>query len=574
MANYIPQIDYTSRDYVAIREDMKSLIPYFLPEWTNRDTADFGITLIELFSYMGDILNFYIDRAANESFITTASQRESILRIATLLNYTPTVSTAAETTLTFSNYNLSSVTIPAGTQIATTTIVDGENTQIIFETKTQITVSASLDGITPATNTVDAIQGFTITDELLGTSNGTSDQIYQLAESPVIKDSVEVTIDGVVYQRVDYLVDYSGNDPVFTVELDAEDISYIRFGDNVGGRIPPRNANILSTYRVGAGIDGNLSSNILTELIISDELTNENPSASVSEITVVNVVAATGGSDPESTDSIRINTPISIRAINRAVTLDDYASLAVQVSGVAKAKAIANVYNNVTLYVAPFGDFGVEEDNVTPTTVFNNLSTDIQLFFTNKMPPTTTLTLQPPSYVEVTLEIDVQVLDQYKQATVQLGVQNVLSNLLAYENVTFADRISLQDVLTEVSQVSGVAYATVTSLNRSKLITAASRTLSSTTITLTSAAHGYTTGDVVTIQNVDATVNGTYTIAGYATNTFTVTGVATSALSLTGLTTASATESGVNDIVCLNNEIPRLTASLGNLTVNTSGGIS
>ena len=89
-SNYVPSIDYTSRDYASILSDMTTLIPNFSPNWTNRDPADFGMTLLELFSYMGDILNYYIDRAANEAFIATATQRSSVLQIANLLGYTPT----------------------------------------------------------------------------------------------------------------------------------------------------------------------------------------------------------------------------------------------------------------------------------------------------------------------------------------------------------------------------------------------------------------------------------------------------------------------------------------------------
>ena len=65
---YVPQVDYTSRDFLSISSDMKALIANFAPQWTSRDSSDFGIVLIELFSYMGDLLNYSIDRAANESF--------------------------------------------------------------------------------------------------------------------------------------------------------------------------------------------------------------------------------------------------------------------------------------------------------------------------------------------------------------------------------------------------------------------------------------------------------------------------------------------------------------------------
>jgi uncharacterized phage protein gp47/JayE len=562
--NVIPQIDYTSRDFEAIRDDMISLIQYFLPEWKNRDASDFGITLIELFAYMGDIMSFYIDRAANESFILTASQRDSVLRMARLLGYTPTPSTPATVTLSFSTFATSSQVVPAGTQVSTTSIVSGENVEIIFETNSAITVPASGDGglTAGAVVTVVATQGYTVEEtgiDALGISSGLADQIFLLADYPVIKDSIEITVDNVVYTFVDYLVDYSGNDPVYTIDVDGEDRTYVIFGDNVGGRIPPRNGTIEATYRVGAGDAGNVAENTLTEIVtnyqVGLQVNNEDP--------------ASGGSDSESTDSVRLNTPISIRSLNRAVTLEDYASLAVQILGVAKANAIANTYNSITLYYAPSGDPGVEDDNVTPTLVFTNLQPTVQTFFADKMPPTTTLTLQPPSYVDVNIEIDVQVLDQYRQSTVTNAVQAVLSNFLAFDNVNFKDRITLQDLLTEVSTVSGVAYSTITLLDRDNAITAAARASGSPTITLTTLKpHNYVAGNRVTIDSVDATVNGNYSIASAPTSTtFTVTGTTTTLLALTGLT---GTIEAVVDIICSDNEIPQA----GTLTITPSGGIA
>lgn len=564
--NVVPQVDYTSRDFDSIRNDMIGLIEFFLPEWKSRDDSDFGIVLIELFAYMGDILNYYVDRAANEAFILTASQRESVISIARLLDYTFTQSTPATVTLSFSTFSTSAQVVPAGTQVATTSVVDGENVQVIFETDSAVTAPASGDGgLTAGTPvTVTAKQGYTVEQigvNALAVSNGTADQVYALSEYPVIKDSIEVTVDDVVYTFVDYLVDYSGNDPVYTIETNAEDITSIVFGDNVGGRIPPNNALIEATYRVGLGSAGNVAENTLTEIITNYQV----------GLQVNNEDAATGGSDPESTDSIRTNTPISIRALDRAVALTDYESLAIQIAGIAKASATAATYNSVTLYYAPSGDPGVEDDNVTPTTVFTNLTTDVQTFFENKMPPTTTLTLQPPSYVSVDIELDLFVLDQYRQSTVTTSVQNVLSNFLAFDNVDFEDRITLQDILTEISAVSGVAYATITLLNRAKLITDVTRTSPSATATITVANHGYSNGNTVTIAGTgDATIDGTYTIAGAATNTFTITSTGTTTLNLTGLTGAFATKDGVSDVVCAVNEIPKA----GTLTITPSGGIA
>ena len=139
-SSYVPQVDYTSRDYASIRDNMIALIPQFMPEWTNTDASDFGITLIELFAYMGDMLNYYIDRAANEGFISTATQRSSVLSLAQLLGYSPSAASPATVTLTFTNTTGSDITVPAASQVATTTTVNGINTQIIFETDFSVVV--------------------------------------------------------------------------------------------------------------------------------------------------------------------------------------------------------------------------------------------------------------------------------------------------------------------------------------------------------------------------------------------------------------------------------------------------
>lgn len=557
--NYIPQVDYTSRDYAAIRNDMISLIPFYNPEWTNRDPADFGITLIELFSYMGDLLNYYIDRSANEAFISTASQRDNILQLARLLNYTPTERTAASVELTFQNASGSAITVPAKTKVATTNVTSSTSNQIVFETDTAVTVPAKV-GTVNGTATVQATQGETITKQI-GSSNGTPTQLFQIPDSPVISGSIEISINGVNYNGVQYLIDYNSNDPVFTTITDSLDVTYVVFGDNISGRIPPNGAAILATYRTGGGSEGNVATNNIQFI-----LTNINPSLSVN-----NQEAASGGADSEATDSIRVNAPQSLRALNRAVSLADYSSLALQVNGVAKAISVADVYTSVTLYIAPFGDRGVESDGVTPTTVFNNLATNVTEYFVDKAPANTTLTIQPPTYVGVDLIVNLTILPQYKQSLVQTAVETVLYDLLDFDNVVFGDRITLQDIMTTISAVNGVAYAQVLLLVRTdakQQFTISNKALTSNVATLTtSTVHNLTVGQTIKITDVDATFNGTFVVTAVTSNTFSY------ALPATNVTSTSASGTVVvlttGDVVCQTYEIPEVNA----ITLSSTGGI-
>lgn len=449
MANFIPQVDYTSRDYESIREDLINLIPLYAPQWTSRDPADFGIILVELFSYMGDLLNYYIDRSANEAFLTTASQRDSVLKIAQILGYTPTNNIPATAVLTFNNSTGSSVVVPALTQVASSTVVNGANTQVIFETNEDLTVPAN------GSANVIATQGETVYSESVGSSDGTSDQSFSLSQTPVINNSVSVTVNDTVYSAVQYIIDSSSSDAVFYSSTDAEEVTTITFGDGVSGRIPPANAQILVTYRVGGGAAGNVNNGTLKDII-----TNY-----VSGLSVTNAEAASGGVDAESTDAIRVNAPASIRAINRAVSLRDYSDLAVQVPGVAKAAATSEVASSINIYLAPYGDTGVDGSG-NLSTVFSALALNLQQFFIDKTPPNVTVSLFPPTFVEVNVTVNIQALPQYKQSVVKRNVEKALQEILAFDNVQFADRISLHYVIESLAKAAGVSYSTVQKLVR------------------------------------------------------------------------------------------------------------
>jgi hypothetical protein len=550
--NYIPQVDYTSRDYAAIREDLIDLIPEYAPLWTNRDPADFGMTILETFSYMGDILNYYIDKSANEAFISTASQRENVLQLARLLGYKPTESTASTVTVTFSNTSASSITVPALTQVATSTVANASTNQIVFETVSAVTVPAG------STSTIaTAVQGVTVTSELIGVSNGQVNQTFQLADAPVISGSISLLVGSINYSEVQYLIDFNGYDPVFSTYTNASGTTFIVFGDNISGRVPPNNAEIYATYRVGGGAEGNVATNTIRFV-----LTN-----AASGLSVLNKFvsgsddgSASGGADPESTDSIRINAPLSVRSLNRAVSLSDYSSLVVQVSGVAKAIAIADVYSSVTVFFAPYGDKGIQIDGVTPSTVFNTLKATVQEYLVDKIPANTTVTFQPPSYVPVLIDAAVTCLPQYKQSLVEADVNSIISELLAFDNVAFADRITLQDVLAAISSVQGVAYAQITRLvredqNITKTVT--NKVLASNVATLTvGSSHGFSVGQTIKVTNVDTTFNGTYVVTATASTTISYVCVAANVTSTAVTGTAAATALIVADIICTTNEIP------------------
>jgi len=108
----------------------------------------------------------------------------------------------------------------------------------------------------------------------------------------------------------------------------------------------------------------------------------------------------------------------------------------------------------------------------------------------------------------------------------------VVPNVLGETTAVALDE--LKDAGYEAANITTAAAAT----NAAGVITAAARTAGSGVTTITDAAHGFVTGNKVTISATDATVNGTYTVTRLTNDTFTVTTTATTVLALSAITGA------------------------------------
>ena len=66
-------IKYTSRDFSSIRADLIDYARRYYPD-TYKDftQASFGSLMVDTVAYVGDILSFYLDYQANESFLATS----------------------------------------------------------------------------------------------------------------------------------------------------------------------------------------------------------------------------------------------------------------------------------------------------------------------------------------------------------------------------------------------------------------------------------------------------------------------------------------------------------------------
>jgi hypothetical protein len=96
MAKKIVPIKYTSRDYDSIRGDLINFAKRYYPDIIQDfNEGSFNSFMFDSVSYVGDILSFYLDFQANESFLTTAIQYSNIIKLGEELGYKFANTTAA-----------------------------------------------------------------------------------------------------------------------------------------------------------------------------------------------------------------------------------------------------------------------------------------------------------------------------------------------------------------------------------------------------------------------------------------------------------------------------------------------
>lgn len=442
-------IDYTSKDYAGFLASMISYAQANFPEWSGASEGDIAVMLMEAQATAMDTLSYYQDRLMTEAYMSTATQRRSILNLASMYGYIPASPIPATGTITLvTDSTAPDTTIPAGTQISTD-FVESLDAPIIFETTSTVIVPGS-----GGTLDVSIRQGQTITDEVIATSTGLAGQVYRLYNTPVIQGSITVNVgntDGVDhYVNIDNLLDAGPTDQVFSATTDENAVTWIVFGDGVNGIVPPATEQVYATYRVGGGSAGNVAVSSVTNIVSHIDGVSILPPA------VGSTQFMQGGADAETNDEIRVNATRTFQTQQRCVTQDDYASMALAQPSVAKAVAVGSTYSNITVFVAGRGATRLDE------TTINRVQQAIQA----KAQVGTIITVTPAQAVPVNVSLNLFVTDRYSQQQVKADVVTALQTYLGFGQQEFGQRVPLSAIYRTIDKVSGVDYCAVNSLVR------------------------------------------------------------------------------------------------------------
>ena len=110
-------ISYLNKDFATFKQQLVDFAKTYYPNTaTDFSPSSPGTMFIEMASYVGDVLSFYLDNQVQENFLQYAKQTQNLYSLAYMLGYRPKVTTPATVELTFYQQIpatvSSSVTIP------------------------------------------------------------------------------------------------------------------------------------------------------------------------------------------------------------------------------------------------------------------------------------------------------------------------------------------------------------------------------------------------------------------------------------------------------------------------------
>lgn len=424
-------VGYIDRSYEQVKQAVIAMLPIELPEMTDHSESNPLIKLISIWSGISEMIGYYVDLTARESFLVTARKFKNKVKHAKAVGYRVQGASAASVTLRFfvETPTPTDIIIPVGTSTET-------DEGIAFFTTAPATITAGGTEVS-----VSSAQRVESTGVAIGISDGSKFQSYEIAANEKVVDgSVLASVAGTVWEpRENFLESYQASEH-YVAAVNESNRMAIEFGDDVKGLIPGAGQAITADYATTEGAIGNVARETITTLASTVSV----PAGFILKVT--NPLAASGGGDGDDGDDLTRKIPLWIRTNDRAVTETDYADTAKLVSGVGNAGVLYECGKFIEIYIAPEG--GGIASNTLKTSVFDYVETKKMI--------TTHIVVKSAGQLDLFVGLDVEMLPGFESVTVKANVEAALLEFFAPDVVEIGGRIMLNDIVEVVENVAGV----------------------------------------------------------------------------------------------------------------------
>ena len=332
----MPFTKFTNLDFDQIKTSIKDYLR------ANSDFTDFDFegsnfsVLIDTLAYNTYITAFNSNMVVNESFLDSATVRENVVSLARNVGYVPRSRTSAQATISFditTSGNTPSHTLQAGLVCVGTE----KDTSFVFSIPESITstTSQALDGngnIISSTSSFENIvvyQGTYLTKTFK--VDGSLDQRFILENSFIDTSTIVVKVKGPTddtareYRKVDNILNITSTSETYLIQEVTDERYELLFGDGVFGKKIDNESEIVVSYIVTDGVNGNGPS-VFTYAASVTSSSDQILLPSVTPV-ITTVSAASNGGDIESINSIKYFAPRLYSSQYRAVTARDYETI-------------------------------------------------------------------------------------------------------------------------------------------------------------------------------------------------------------------------------------------------------
>lgn len=412
---------------------------------TDYSEGNILIIILSLFAAIAEVLHYYVDNMARETFLSTARRYDSVVKHGALVDYHARAAIAATVDVILSrsitgNSIGAKLTIPQGTlftdQSGNSWLSARDVTWYSNVTTCRVPIIQHEKYTTSALNNMVIPTGDRVQLNLGTLPNG---KYYE-------HGSMSLQIGGESWVLVETFAKSKPTDKHFMVSVDESLNPYIMFGDGTFGKKPAAGAKITNVvFYLTNGSQGNVKSNTITSVpsVIS---------SSITDATVSNAYDAGGGSNYENFTMLKEHIPLSVKTLGVAITKEDFESLAMLVDGVNKAKADYECGRKLTVYISPDG--GAVASSELISRVYNLLS--------QRAPMTTWLKVKSAGKVQIILEMDVTGKKSYKTAEIQTQILTALYNAYSPEQAEIGGSIRVSDIYALIDNLSTVDYLHLT----------------------------------------------------------------------------------------------------------------
>lgn len=253
---------------------------------------------------------------------------------------------------------------------------------------------------------------------------------------------ITLRVGGIEWREKPTLYGAAAAERAYTLDTDAADRLWLRFGDGVAGaRLPSGQNNLVAVSRKGLGAAGNVRAETLTQL----------SSRPLGLKGVANPAAALGGTEAEAEDSARRSMPIATRTLGRVVSLLDYEDFALAFAGIAKAQAaVLPLRGGRTIVVTVAAEDGAAIDSKSP--VWNNLLAALHA----AGDPLVKVQLLAAQLSSVQVGLRVKVDEAHDPDAVLAAVEAALRAAFAFDARRLAQPVQQSEVIAAAQAVPGV----------------------------------------------------------------------------------------------------------------------